>query len=1066
MQLSVYKSSAGSGKTFTLVKDFLTLALASKKPELVRNILALTFTNKAAQEMKDRILESLSAFSKENVSGKSLALLDALIESKKLNLSEKEIKNRSKKLLNYILHNYSSFSVSTIDKFNYRLIQTFAQDLGVSSNAEVELDELELLEESINVLLEESTTNEVLSEWLTDFLISQLNEDKSWNIKRHFIDFSKITLNENDQFLIDQLSELELSDFMIILKNIRKKISKIEIEAKALAKIGYDLLEAHDIDPLNFFGGKNSMTIFLRNLSLSTFEKFPNPGIIKMLDKEDWSMGKAPADQKEKIAVSQGEFALLINKGLEFGEREIEKWIVLKALLKNIHGVGLLSEVRKNFKKLTEELNVIPISTFNRNIANVVRNEPSPYIYERLGNRYRNFLLDEFQDTSKMQWHNLLPLVENGLSTEGQSLIVGDAKQAIYRWRGGDADQFVYLPKITDPNADELTIERSSLLEQYIDNKTLDSNWRSCAEIVNFNNNFFSGLAELKGGLIADVYKSVKQVPQKKDTSGYINYSLIPAEIEENELEEELSQEERMFDAVFNKIQTLLNADYSKGDIAILCRSNKQISALSQYLEPKIDIVTSEGLLLFSHPSSLLLHTAFKHAQLNGTLTKNEQTIKTNLSVQLILLLSKLGKIASEHVHDYLSSITEDKSETNLALVLASLGVDYKIGEIQGLTIYQQLLGLCRIFNLSKKPSPYVILLLEKTLEYSKKHPANTASQFIKWIELKAEKTSLELPENKDAIKIMTIHKAKGLEFPAVIFPFANTLVKSDAKLWVNSDYLDVGLPFGLINSSATLERTKFSEIYESEKAKTWLDSINTYYVAFTRAENALFILAHEYKRSKSDMRSIYQPILEQYPEFNKEKNALELGELIAPENTKKDKSPAIETENLETIYTENWIENIAIAPTVKTNITALSPSEYGDLVHELMRSVANSDQYKNQLKTRLSLNTIDSETKEKIESEFESLFNNKIFKGLFDTPGQRYLERDMTALDGKIIRPDCVIMGNENVILMDYKTGVPEASHEKQILEYKNNIEVMQKRPVKAYLVYTENAEIKSVNQ
>jgi ATP-dependent exoDNAse (exonuclease V) beta subunit len=1038
MQLSVYKSSAGSGKTFTLVKDFLTLALASKKPELVRNILALTFTNKAAQEMKDRILESLSAFSKENVSGKSLALLDALIKSKKLNLPEEEIKNRSKKLLNYILHNYSSFSVSTIDKFNYRLIQTFAQDLGVSSNAEVELDELELLEESINVLLKESATNEVLSEWLTDFLISQLNEDKSWNIKRHFIDFSKITLNENDQFLIDQLSELELSDFTIILKNIRKKISKIEIEAKALSKIGYDLLEAHDIDPLNFFGGKNSMTIFFRNLSLSTFEKFPNPGIIKMLDKEDWSMGKAPADQKEKIAASQDEFALLINKSLEFGEREIEKWIVLKALLKNIHGVGLLSEVRKKFKKLTEELNVIPISTFNRNIANVVRNEPSPYIYERLGNRYRNFLLDEFQDTSKMQWHNLLPLVENGLSTEGQSLIVGDAKQAIYRWRGGDADQFVYLPKIIDPNADELTNERSSLLEQYIENKTLDSNWRSCEEIVNFNNNFFSGLAKLKGGLIADVYKSVEQVPQKKDTSGYINYSLIPAEIEENELEEELSQEERMFAAVFNKIQTLINADYSKGDIAILCRSNKQISALSQYLEPKIDIVTSEGLLLFSHPSSLLLHTAFKHAQLNGTLTKNEQTIKTNLSVQLILLLNKLGKIASEHVHDYLSSITEDKSETNLALVLASLGVDYKIEEIQGLTIYQQLLGLCRIFHLSKKPSPYVILLLEKTLEY---------------------------PENKDAIKIMTIHKAKGLEFPAVIFPFANTLVKSDAKLWVNSDYLDVGLPFGLINSSLTLERTKFSEIYESEKAKTWLDSINTYYVAFTRAENALFIIAHEYKRSKSDMRSIYQPILEQYPEFNKEKNALELGQLIAPENTKKDKSNAIETEDLETIYTENWLENIAIAPTVKTDITTLSPSEYGDLVHELMRSVTNSDQYKNQLKTRLSLNAIDSETKEKIESGFESLFNNKIFKGLFDTPGQRYLERDMIASDGKIIRPDCVIMGNENVILMDYKTGVPEPSHEKQILEYKNNIEVMQKRPVKAYLVYTENAEIKSVN-
>jgi len=1065
MQLSVYKSSAGSGKTFTLVKDFLTLALISDKPELVRNILALTFTNKAAQEMKDRILDSLHAFANGPISGKNLALLESLCASKKLKLSEDEIKKRSEKLLKYILHNYSSFSVSTIDKFNYRLIQTFAQDLGVSSSAEVELDELELLEEAINNLLEESATNDLLAEWLTDFLISQLNEDKSWNIKRHFIDFSKITLNENDQYLIDQLSELELSDFKNILKNIRKRISIIETEAKAIAKTGYDVLRNHDIDSDNYFGGKNSVTIFLRILQESTLEKFPNPAILTMLDKEDWSKGGAPTDQKNKIEASKEEFIHIINKGLEFGDREVEKWILLKALLKNIHGVGLLSEVRKKFKLLTEELNVIPISTFNKNIANVVRNEPSPYIYERLGNRYRNFLLDEFQDTSKMQWHNLLPLVENGLSTLANSLIVGDAKQAIYRWRGGDADQFVYLPKITDPNADELTLERSKLLEQYINNQTLTSNWRSSAEIVKFNNNFFSKLAKIKGGLIADVYQSVEQEPQLKDVSGYINYELIPVEGEEPELEESVTQEERLLNAVFARIQDLLNKGYQKGDIAILCRSNKQISALSQYLAPKINIVTSEGLLLFSHPSSLLLHTAFKHAQLSRNLTKDEQTTKTNLSVQIILLLSKLGKITQEDLHEFLSSVAEDKSDINLNLMLSSLGIDYKTEEIEGLTIYQQIMGLARMFGLSNHPSPYVILLMEKTLEYSKKYPAKTASQFIKWIELKGEKTSLALPENMEAVKIMTIHKAKGLEFPAVIFPFANTVVKSDTKLWVNSNYLDVGLPFGLINSSSTLERTKFSEIYNSEKSKTWLDTINTYYVAFTRAENALFIIAHEYKRSKTDMRSVYQPILEEYSEFNKEKNSLELGVLAPPERRKEVDSPLKQSVFLEKIYCENWLENIAFAPVFRNDSSSLSPSAYGDLVHELLRSIVNSSQYAEQLEPRLSLMNIEANTKLKIESEFKALFEHKTFRKLFDSPGKRYLERDMIASNGKIIRPDCVILGSEKNILFDYKTGTPELAHEKQILEYKNNLEVMVNKPVEAYLVYTENAQLKKVN-
>ena len=444
------------------------------------------------------------------------------------------------------------------------MIQTFAQDLGVSSSAEVELDELELLENAIDHLLQESTTNQLLSEWLTDFLIAQLNEDKSWNIKRHFTDFSKITLNENDQFLIDQLSELELSDFKTILKTLRARIAKIETEAKNIAKIGFDLLAKYDIDADNFAGGKNSVGLCLKHLSESNLEKFPNPGVIKILDKEDWSKGTAPKDKKNIINSNKEEFKDLINIALGFSEREIENWILLRALLKNIHGVGLLSQVRKKFKTLTEELNVIPISTFNRNIAEVVRNEPSPYIYERLGNRYRNFLLDEFQDTSKMQWHNLLPLVENGLSTQGKSLIVGDAKQAIYRWRGGDADQFVYLPKITDPNADALTVERSNLLEQYIDNKTLDSNWRSSAEIVQFNNKFFSELAQIKGGLIADVFQSVEQIPQKSETPGYINYSVVPAEVEVSEEEKEIPQEERMLEAVFEKIQRLLKANYSK----------------------------------------------------------------------------------------------------------------------------------------------------------------------------------------------------------------------------------------------------------------------------------------------------------------------------------------------------------------------------------------------------------------------------------------------------------------------------------------------------------------------
>ncbi len=1066
MNLSVYKSSAGSGKTFALVHNFLKLALSSDKPETVRHILALTFTNKAAQEMKDRILASLKAFSSNNITGKELALFTALETDKELGLDAEALKKRSEILYDHVLYNYSNFSVSTIDKFNYRLIQTFGIDMGLSANAEVELDELEILEEAVNRILSQAAENEQLSNWLTDFLINQLNEDKSWNISQHFFDFSKRTLNENDQFEIDKIEDLNLSNFSQILERLTAKKAIIANKKRGFKDRGLNLLDQHSVDIKWFYYGATTLGSFFKNLT-EDLTKFPNNRALVMLTDDKWYGGKITDEQKQSIDGIKDELAVIMQSAIEYVEGIREEWLLINALLKNIHGLGMLSVVRQKFKEICKERNVIPISDFNRSISKIVRNEPAPYIYERLGYRYRNFLLDEFQDTSKMQWYNLLPLVENGLSVGEKSLIVGDAKQAIYRWRGGDADQLVYLPQIVDENADELTKQRSESLKHHIHHQVLENNWRSSKVIVNFNNYFFEALAKKRGGLIADVFAEVKQIPQKIDTPGFVHYSTLDlneaytTETSETNTDEALEGLEQMNALVLEKIEQLVDAGFEYKDIAVLCRSNAQISRLSEYLEPKIDIVTTEGLLLFSHPSSQLLIATLKYCLIAEVTSQNGLKSRTLLAAEMIVLLHQLGKLQGD-LHELLIRINEDSSKENMHLLLSAESLSFTSSDFEGQNAYQQLLGIVRIFKLGSSTSPYVVLLLEKSLEFMRRFPNKTVDKFVEWITLNGHKISLELPENKNAVRIMTIHKSKGLEFPAVIFPFANTKINNKEKLWIDASILESKLPAGLINMNKDLLSTRFAEQYETELDKTWLDTINNYYVAMTRAENALFILAHKYKKKGESLRTVYQPIIEELETFNHEEEKLEIGKLQAPEGAGSEEAETKGQQiHFRKLQTDGGLDNIQLAKSSLSPSSHKKAKQYGQMTHEIMRNIEHSSiwpKYKGKLKNDLQY---PKDLLEKVVTELDELFKNEQFIEIFDTAGKRYLEREIIGKAGKILRPDCAIDAGSQVIVLDYKTGAQEEKHIIQILEYRELIERIENKKTIAYLVYTEQNSI-----
>ena len=349
MSLTVYKSSAGSGKTFTLVKQFLELALKSPKPFNVKHILALTFTNKAADEMKTRVTTSLEVFAQAGDDLEENPLFKELLNSKKIKADKAELIKRSKQLHSYILNNYTSLSISTIDAFNYKLIQTFAYDLKVSNNATIELDESHIIEHAVREMLEKSAENQQLNDWLTDFLLIQLEDEKSWNLKYYFENFGKLLLSENAQTPIETLAKFDLSDFLVAKKRITKRLNSLKKKATTIVLQIEEIIEQLNISYDSFWYGNTTLFSHLKSTKSFDWSELPKKRILQLLEQDDWSKAKAPADDKQKIEAVKSELAELIQQSITYIEENRTELVLLNSVQQNLYGIGVLSEIKKEY---------------------------------------------------------------------------------------------------------------------------------------------------------------------------------------------------------------------------------------------------------------------------------------------------------------------------------------------------------------------------------------------------------------------------------------------------------------------------------------------------------------------------------------------------------------------------------------------------------------------------------------------------------------------------------------------------------------------------------------------
>ncbi|HBS54058.1 MAG TPA: ATP-dependent helicase [Flavobacterium sp.] len=1033
---SIYDASAGSGKTYALVKEYLKIILTSPKNDAYRNILAITFTNKAVHEMKSRIVGSLSEFTKENPSSKAQELMqDVSVDT---GLSIIQIKNKSQQIIKHIIHNYAAFDISTIDKFTHKVIRAFAHDLNLPMTFEVSLDTENLLIEAVDAIIAQAGEDEILTNLLVDFTMEKTDDDKSWDISREILETGKLVLNENNRNEITHFQDKSITEFLEIKKKLAAVCEELEKETITFGNEAAALIEQKGIDLKSFSRGT-----FPNHIASIQAGKF-NPKNKTFKEADDIAINKTAQD-RELIEAIVSDLLSILSKVYAL----FEKIYFYKAFLKNITPLSLLNTVSNELAKIQQEQNILSITEFNALIHREIQNQPAPFIYERLGERYRHFFIDEFQDTSEMQWQNLIPLIDNALSGQdeygdkGTLMIVGDPKQSIYRWRGGKAEQFIELSKDQNPfnNPDKKVTQ-------------LQYNYRSYSQIIEFNNSFFKLLAnEFQHPDYKDLYENHSHQKVNSKIGGYVNISFLPDTSESEEVV--VDKTEKYVQATLDTINQVLEKGFEYKDIVILTRKRGQGIAVANYLtEQGVPLLSSETLMIQNATEVRFIIHVLKYL-------KNSADIDAKAHFLHYLALHAQDNLP---VHDFIAKGKELVMEIEFEHWLLQFNLDLSFQDLRKKSLYEAVeIMVSKFLNPKLRTSSYVQYFLDIVLERDIRNQAGVAD-FLDFWDKSADKFSIPSPEGTNAVRIMTIHKSKGLEFSVVIMPFAEEDYsrKPKDKLWLNAEEATVGLPKVLIDNSSAVEGfgEDALEIYTVKKQEELLDNINVLYVALTRAEEQLYIISSKNISSKGEipknnMCAFFINYLIAQGIYKEDVLEYEMGSStkLSLDNKHEDRSKIIPSVN-EVLPPKNI--KIAQRESVMWGTQQQEAIEYGNVIHEILSFINIKNDVDLAITKALENGLITPTQKEVVFQTILQIVEHPALINHF-APGNRVLnEQTIIQKEGKIIKPDrMAITPDQKVYLLDYKTGVANSKYIEQLNDYQNAIEEMGYIVVEKVIVY-----------
>jgi ATP-dependent exoDNAse (exonuclease V) beta subunit len=1031
----VYNASAGSGKTFTLVKEYLKVLLNSDDIYTFQKILAITFTNKAAGEMKERVLHNLQEFSE----GKKNDLARLIIEETAIEVSI--IQKRSQKILAVILQNYSAFSITTIDSFTHKLVKSFAFDVDLSLNFEVEMDALSLLNEAVDVLISKIGTEKKITKTLIDFSLEKTDDDKSWDISRELNEFAKILLNEEDTAHFRKLANKSLDDFTILKAKLLKQQQDIKKELKEIGETGLKIIEQAHLEHKDFYYSLLPKH-FLSLAAKPEKNVFFDSNKLKERIAENLFYSK---NKPEAIKTSIEEVIPSLLDLYAKSEQFYKQFIITKLVLKNIIPLAVLNNLNSELTFLKEENNIRLNAEFNQLISDNIKDQPAPFIYERLGQRFTHYFIDEMQDTSVLQWQNLIPLIENALAQENSNLLlVGDGKQAIYRWRGGKAEQFINLGSSDAESRNPFPIKKEI--------KELETNYRSYSEIIHFNNSFFQHAANF---LQEEAYKKIfiegnKQIENNKK-GGYVSISFL--EKEEDKEVEKLKYSKKVLEKIGD-----LKSRFLLSEICILVRKKKDGIVIANYLsENGIDIISSETLLLQNSTKVTFIIDVLQVIQ-----HPNDEETRFNL---LYFLHQHLPVKVSKH--QFLSQLSK-LSITIIFEALEEYGICFDLQGFYQLPFYEKIENIIRAFKLIDSSNAYVQFFLDVVLEQQRK--GTDIQEFLSYWERKKDNLSIVAPESANAVQIMTVHKSKGLEFPVVIFPCDVDIYRQiEPKVWLDAlpesceGFEELLVPYA---KDLSYVNNRGLQIFNKERAALELDNFNLLYVALTRSVEQLYIITDKKLKGRDKIENLnfYSGIFINYLKENSLWTDSELeysfGDKKRTIDKKEEKSSNLGHQKfISTPWQEHQIMLLANASKLWDTKQGKA-IDSGNLWHEILAQISTKNDIERVVSKYHLQGVLDEEQTINIKKKCFDIVNHPMLKMYYSNEVVVFNEREIISQNNEIIIPDrLVFTKNRLVTIIDYKTGVASKTHHQQVLNYAQVLKSLNFNIEKKLLVYITGA-------
>jgi ATP-dependent helicase/nuclease subunit A len=1057
--LTKYSASAGSGKTTELTRVYLSKLFKSKNS--YRKILAVTFTNKAAAEMKGRILDQLYLISTGKLSSEASRL--AVLTNK----LPAEIESEAGKILGNILHDYSRFSVGTIDSFFQKVLKAFAREAGLQSGYLIELDHSLILATAVDNMIADIGNDKMLLGWITEFAKSRVEDGKSWIIKDEIISLAEELFREKYKLLEpSEKGKMRdrniLSDYIKELKSLKSEFfSRIRSSGVKIRQ----LLDKHGVTDEMFFQGKKGIPSFLRKiaaLQIDTDEP-PNSYVRKVLDNPPrWSTNTAPASQLA-AALSDGLDKRIIDAVRYFNENFITANTV-DAILSNIYTLGILSDILDHVHAITTAENKFLLSDAGELLYRIIGNDQTPFIYEKIGNSFENYMIDEFQDTSAIQWKNFKPLIDNSMGEGFDNLVVGDVKQSIYRWRNSDWKIF------------EKVINQE-IMNERLKTEKLDTNYRSRENIVAFNNTIFSVIPEIidhqqeNGNIrIAELYSDVQQKAGGKKEGGFINFEFVE-ETDENEFK----------DIVLSRlpgiIENLVDKGYRGSDIGILVRWNNEGSDILKYMleysslvdegkrkKYNYEIISNESLIIDQNPV-----VCFIISLLTWLYNPLDNISRALIFRNYLLATGKNISGAESLLIDYADNMTEKFFQS---------GYTRLIEEIKHLSLFEAVEKIIDFFSLGSFPGnpAYLNAFQDCVLEFSAGN-SSEAPAFLEWWATTGSKRSVVLTGQQDSIRVMTIHKSKGLQFRVVILPFLTWPLthEKNPTIWIKpriSPFNKLGLV--PVKYKKSLIYSHFAKDYNEEKFSSIVDNLNLVYVAFTRAVDCLIGFCPDKQGSRSlTVGSILKEAIQNKTDFLADKPILALNQFFdlgksafscgkIPERVNDTGSSKMNEVTLSgydvnisqdrlklKFHGENFLVALPEDQAVKLN--------YGRIMHEVFSLISTAYDVPDAVKRLVLEGKIPENQRDDLIKKISEVISAPETKEWFEAGSVIIKETDILLPSGSTKRPDRIILKDDRAIIIDFKFGVEKPGYINQVNNYRKLMNEMGYKKVEAYLWYVD---------